>query len=69
MTNISNQSVLHEFRQESCLDVRKLAALHGVDARNETLCRAILDLERSGKIRRIRGKGRNTSFVLATFET
>jgi len=60
---------LCEFRQESCLDVRKLAALHGVDAGNEKLCRTILDLERDGKIRRIRGKGRNASFVLATFET
>lgn len=65
---ISKESVLLEFRKEPCLDLRHLAVQHGVNAANELLSRAISDLERNGKIRRIGGKGRHASFVLATFE-
>jgi DNA-binding GntR family transcriptional regulator len=60
---------LSELHRESCLDLRQLAARHGVDAANETLARAIADLRRRGKISRIGGRGRRASFVAATFES
>lgn len=56
------------FHKESCLELRQLAAQHGVDAANEMLSKTVADLERIGKIHRIGGKGRHLSFVLATFE-
>ena len=69
MTAISNESILSKLHKESCLDVRQLAALHGVDTTNETLSKAIADLRRRGKISRIGGRGPRTSFILATFES
>lgn len=59
---------MSKLHQESCLDLRQLAALYGTDAANETLLRAIADLRRRGKITRISGRGARTSFVPATFE-
>jgi hypothetical protein len=67
-TPISKESVLSKLREESCLDLRQLAALHGVDAANESLFKAIADLRRRGKITRIGGRGSRTSFVAGTFE-
>ena len=66
--SISNESIMNVFRQDTCLDLRKLAVKLGVDTANALLKRVIGHLERNGKIRRIGGKGRRTSFVLATFE-
>ena len=65
---ISKESVLSKFREESCLDLRQLAARHGVDASNEALYTAVGDLKRTGKIQRLSGQGRRTLFVLASFE-
>ena len=69
MAAISTASVLSKLQQRACLDLRQLAALHGVDAANETLSRAVADLRRRGKISRIGGRGARASFVLATFES
>lgn len=65
---ISTESVLSKFRKELCLDLRQLAARHGVDAANEALSRIVSDLKRKGRIHRIGGQGRRASYVLATFE-
>lgn len=59
---------MSKLHQESCLDLRQLAALHGTDVANDTLLKAIADLMRRGKITRIGGRGPRTSFVPATFE-
>ncbi len=67
-TTVSQESVLSTLLRRSCLDLRQLAALHGVDAANETLARAVADLRRRGKISCIGGRGARASFVLATFE-
>ena len=67
-TSISKESVLSKLQQRSCLDLRQLAALHGVDAADETLARAVADLRRRGKISCIGGRGARASFVPATFE-
>lgn len=66
---VSTKSVLSKLHKQSCLDLRQLAALHGVDAADETLSRAVADLRRRGKIARIGGRGARASFVLATFES
>ncbi|MFY9327988.1 MAG: hypothetical protein WAO76_08230 [Georgfuchsia sp.] len=68
MNSISSDSVLKLFRQDTLLDLRKLAFQLGVDTANSMLKAVIDNLERNGKIRRIGGKGRHTLFVLATFE-
>ena len=65
---VSKESVLRKFDEESCLDVRQLAARHGVEASNEALHIAVGKLKRTGQIQRIGGQGQRTSFVLATFE-
>ena len=65
---ISNESILNVFRQNTCLDLRKLAVRLGVDTANGMLTTVVDELERNGKICRIGGKGRRTSFVLTTFE-
>ena len=67
-TTISKESVLSKLHQESCLDLRQLAAHHGVDAANEALFKAIADLRRRGKITRIGGHGSRTLYVASTFE-
>lgn len=69
MAAVSTESILSKFHQQSCLDLRQLAALHGVDAANETLTKAVADLRRRGKISRIGGQGLRRLFVLATFES
>lgn len=69
MASVSTESILSKFHQKSCLDLRQLAALHGVDAANETLTKAVADLRRRGKISRIGGQGQRRLFVLATFES
>ena len=63
---ISKESVLSKFWEESCLDLRQLAARHGVDASNEALYTAVGDLRRTGRIHRIGGQGRRMLFVLAS---
>ena len=68
-TTVSKESVLSKLQKWSCLDLRQLAALHGVDAANETLSKAVADLRRRGKIACIGGRGARASFVLATFES
>lgn len=68
MAAISKESVLKLFRNESCLDLRKLAARHSVDTGDAVLTMVVGDLERNGKICRIGGTGRRVVFVLATFE-
>ena len=68
-TTISKESVLSKLYRQSCLDLRQLAALHGVDAANETLSMTVADLRRRGKISCIGGRGARASFVLATFES
>ena len=66
---ISNRSILNKFDAESsCLDIRRLASLHGVGADDHSLGRAIADLLRRGRIRCIGGRGRRASYVLASFE-
>lgn len=65
---ISKEAVLKVFRQQSCLDLRKLAARLGVGAGNAILSMVIGDLARRGQIRRLGGKGRHAIFILATFE-
>ena len=67
-TTISNESLMSRLHQESCLDLRQLAALYSTDAANEDLLKVIADLRRRGKITRIGGRGVRTSFVPATFE-
>jgi len=66
---VSTESILSKLHQMSCLDLRQLAALHGVDAANEMLTKAVADLRRRGKISRIGGQGQRRLFVLATFES
>ena len=66
---VSKESVLSKFREESCLDLRQLAARHAVDASNEALYAVLGDLRRTGRIQRVGGQGRRTSFVLASFES
>ncbi len=68
MNPISPDSVLKLFRQNTFLDLRKLAFQLGVDTANSLLAAVIGNLQRNRKIRRIGGKGRHTLFVLATFE-
>ncbi len=68
MNSISNDSVLNVFRQNACVDLRRLAAQLGVEATNAALAMVVGTLERNRKIRRIGGKGRHTTFVLATYE-
>ncbi|CAB1368780.1 hypothetical protein [Denitratisoma oestradiolicum] len=68
MNTISSESVLKLFRQDTFLDLRKLAVRLGVDTANSMLTAVIGNLQRNGKIRRIGGKGRHTLYVLATFE-
>ncbi len=65
---ISAEAVLNVFRQESCLDLRKLAGQLRVDSRDTELSMVIDNLRRAGKLRRIGGKGRHTLFVISTFE-
>lgn len=65
---ITNDAVLGIFRQEACLDVRKLAGQLHVDSRDTTLIMAIANLRRAGKLRRIGGKGHHALFVLSTYE-
>jgi hypothetical protein len=68
MNSISNDSVLNVFRQNTCVDLRRLAVQLGVETTNAALAMVIGNLKRNRKIRRIGGKGRHASFVLATFE-
>jgi hypothetical protein len=68
LNSISPDSVLKLFRQNTFLDLRKLAFQLGVDTANSMLAAVIGNLQRTGKIRRIGGKGRHTRFVLATFD-
>ena len=65
---ISNDTVLGIFRQEACLDLRRLAGQLNVDSRNAALIMVIDKLRRTGKLQRIGGKGRHALFVLSTFE-
>lgn len=65
---ISEHSVLRRLHQESCLDLRQLAALHGVGSGNEALARAVAGFRRRGKIAWIGGRGARRSFVPASFE-
>ena len=67
-STISKASVLTKLCAASCLDLRQLAALHGVDAANETLFKTVAELRRQGQITRVGGRGARTSFVAATFE-
>jgi len=69
MAAVSTESILRKLHQEPCLDLRQLAVLHGVDAANEMLTKAVADLRRRGKISRIGGRGQRRLFVLATFES
>ena len=69
MAAISTASVLSKLQQQACLDLRQLAALHGVDAANAMLTKAVAELKRRGKIARICGQGQRRLFVLATFES
>ena len=69
MVAVSTESILSKFHQMAWLDLRQLAALHGVDAANESLTKAVADLRRRGKISRIGGQGQRRLFVLATFES
>ena len=69
MAAISSASILSKLHQKACLDLRQLAALHGVDAANATLTKAVAELKRRGKIARIGGQGPRRLFVLATFES
>lgn len=69
MAAVSTESILSKLHQKPCLDLRQLAALHGVDAADEALAKAVADLRRRGKISRIGGQGQRRSFVLATFES
>ena len=66
---VTSQSVLSKLHLHSCLNLRQLAVLHGVDAANDALLTAVTDLKRKGCIRPIGGQGRRASFVLATFDT
>ena len=66
---VSRQSILSKLRLHFCLNLRQLAALHGVDTANESLVTAVADLKRNGHIQPTGGQGRHTSFVLATFDT
>lgn len=65
---ITNDAVLDIFRQEACLDVRKLAGQLHVDSRDKTLIMAIANLRKAGKLRRIGGKGHHAIFVRSTYE-
>ena len=66
---VTSQSILNNLYLHSCLNLRQLAVLHGVDAANDALVTAVTDLKRKGCIRPIGGQGRRASFVLATFDT
>lgn len=65
---ISQDSILIEFRKAPIRDRRQLASVHGVDAANEALSNVINCLERTGTIRRISGKGKRLTFVLASYQ-
>jgi len=65
---VSPQSILRKLHQHTCLNVRKLAALHGVDASSEALAAAIADLNRRGRIHSTGCRSRHAAFVLATFD-
>jgi len=65
---VSPNSILRKLRLHACLNVRKLAALHGVDATSEALAAAVADLKRRGRIRSTGCRGRHAAFVLATFD-
>lgn len=65
---VSKESVLSMLREESCLDLRQLAARHGVEASNEALYTVVGHLRRTGRIHRVGGQGRRSLFVLTTFE-
>jgi hypothetical protein len=45
---VSPNSILRKLHLHTCLNVCKLAALHGVDASSEALTAAIADLKRRG---------------------
>ena len=63
---ISSKSIMGKLQIHSCLNLRQLAALHGVDAANEALVTAVADLKRKHYIRPTGGQGRHTSFVIPT---
>lgn len=65
---VTSKSIMGKLQLHSCLNLRQLAALHGVDAGNDVLVAAVADLKREGRIRPTGGQGRHTSFVLATFD-
>lgn len=65
----SAESVLSLFRQEPCLDVRRLAYRLGLSTADAVLMATLRQLQRRGKISRIGGKGRHTQFALTTFES
>lgn len=65
----STESVLSLFRQEPCLDLRRLAFRLGLSTADAVLMATLRHLQRSGKISRIGGRGRHTQFALATFES
>ena len=65
---ISGQTVLGAFGNASCLGRRQLATLLGIDGDDPLLARLLGELQRQGHIVRVRGKGRQASYLLATFE-
>lgn len=65
---VTSKSIMGKLQLHSCLNLRQLAALHGVDAANDALVTAVADLKRNGRIRPIGRQSQHTSFVLATFD-
>lgn len=66
--SLSKRNILEKFHENYCLDVRHLAGLCGVEADEAVLWRMLHDLAGEGRIRRIGGRGRRTSFMVSSFE-
>ena len=63
---VSPNSILRKLHLHTCLNVCKLAALHGVDVISEALTSAIADLKRRGRIRSTGCRCRHVAFGLTT---
>ena len=66
---VTSKSIMGKLQLHSCLNLRQLAALHGVNVADKGLVTAVAHLKRKGCIRPTGSLGRHVSFVLATFDT
>lgn len=65
---VSIPSILAAFSAEPCLELRQIAATHGVAIDCQELSSTLSVLEKDGRLCRLGGKGHRTVFIRSSFE-